>query len=627
MKVIEIEIERNGWNPWKNPDRIGTWMGSCPSTWVAWISRVWASMAIHLPTVVPTTSKDPSGEKQADWRDSATSLLHIRERLMESHNWILLSYPADRNWFWLGWAHRAHSSSVWPSTRTLNGISKLPATMQLRVVPTRIWLPFPCDSARTFPYTWATCGNGETRISVSLASGFNVWQSPGYLGHVARSPVERIPQDQLAVLATARDDPSVLEDQEREDGSLVGVAQDFQHRRRSWNVNQATERQGERIGPWGGGFIRDGYLATRWKWIRSSLRSGRRRCRQRPNTWRIWVYPAAPGRPFSGIWSRSRRTRNRRALSRTSRRSSDPSGGTRRPPPAPTNTGQNQIPFQIKLQGFLSLRIPPAWGSLDGGGPLDATLRGFSEKDQWLRDWFFSLADIHLGFGYFRSFVAFLPIPQRQVVMHRIVDGHQESPTILQHSNMIDALESDPCQFDPAEETSAGIPEFRIRPAGSSQDQLKHIFVFFQKSISRIFFVNSGSSSTSWLKCRDSFVFFSLSFSFLPVFKFPFESIKWIRCIKLIPDVQPSVAARKQQQHQQQHQQQQQKQPELIQSCTLVTNQQWAQTLSHSSGILTNSFISNLLRGGEGEGWKGGKEELTFQEFQFVVVVSKKKCI
>ena len=262
-----------------------------------------------------------------------------------------------------------------------------------------------------------------------------------------------------------------------------------------------------------------------------------------------------------------------------------------------------------------------------GGGPLDATLRGFSEKDQWLRDWFFSLADIHLGFGYFRSFVAFLPIPQRQVVMHRIVDGHQESPTILQHSNMIDALESDPCQFDPAEETSAGIPEFRIRPAGSSQDQLKHIFVFFQKSISRIFFVNSGSSSTSWLKCRDSFVFFSLSFSFLPVFKFPFESIKWIRCIKLIPDVQPSVAARKQQQHQQQHQQQQQKQPELIQSCTLVTNQQWAQTLSHSSGILTNSFISNLLRGGEGEGWKGGKEELTFQEFQFVVVVSKKKCI
>jgi len=38
--------------------------------------------------------------------------------------------------------------------------------------------------------------------------------------------------------------------------------------------------------------------------------------------------------------------------------------------------------------------------------------------------------------------------------------------------------------------------------------------------------------------------------------------------------VQPSVAARKQQQHQQQHQQQQQKQPELIQSCTLVTNQQ-----------------------------------------------------
>ena len=60
-----------------------------------------------------------------------------------------------------------------------------------------------------------------------------MWQSPGYLGHVARSPVERIPQDQLAVLATARDDPSVLEDQEREDGSLVGVAQDFQHRRRS----------------------------------------------------------------------------------------------------------------------------------------------------------------------------------------------------------------------------------------------------------------------------------------------------------------------------------------------------------------------------------------------------------
>ena len=54
-----------------------------------------------------------------------------------------------------------------------------------------------------------------------------------YLGHVASAAVGGIPEDELTVLASAGDDPSVFEDQKGENWSLVGVAQDLQYGSRS----------------------------------------------------------------------------------------------------------------------------------------------------------------------------------------------------------------------------------------------------------------------------------------------------------------------------------------------------------------------------------------------------------
>ena len=68
-----------------------------------------------------------------------------------SHKCTKLSYPAVKNWFWVGCEAKAQTSSTWPVTISWKLSSNVPCKIEFLVDPTTNWLPFPWQIVRTDP--------------------------------------------------------------------------------------------------------------------------------------------------------------------------------------------------------------------------------------------------------------------------------------------------------------------------------------------------------------------------------------------------------------------------------------------------------------------------------------------
>lgn len=145
------------------------WIASCPSTCWASASRVSASNISHLPKMVPTAIIAPLTENAQHWICSPMSLLHTTECDNESHSWSSRSRPPVTNCGIFGWTAIAHTSSVWPMMTGENPKSKLPVSIQFRVVPMSNWEPFPSAIMRTAP----KCCSTSVSMPVGLRSESN----------------------------------------------------------------------------------------------------------------------------------------------------------------------------------------------------------------------------------------------------------------------------------------------------------------------------------------------------------------------------------------------------------------------------------------------------------------------